>query len=233
MSRKPKSSPLEPPNTDPQVDTRNRLLKAAVLCFANKGFEGAGIREIAKMASANSALVQYHFGSKEGLYRASLGFLFDGCQAIQKLQPLAQNSTEAEAAAYLQTYIRAFLEELFADQDDQQGPEFRAAGHIFWTRELLHPDEERTKLVMDYVRPYVESLRSCLTVLRPDLSETEGFLSGCSIQAQILFFYRDTGALAKLRGKPFGPGDLDTLVSHITAFSLRGLDRAHLIAQGA
>lgn len=234
MTRKPKQTPPQDPNADAHLDTRNRLLKAAVLCFANKGFEGAGIREIAQMASANSALVQYYFGNKEGLYRASLNFLFEqSCRAVQKLEPLPSDRTQTEAAAHLQAYIRAFLEELFVYQNDTQAPEFRAAGQIFWTRELLHPDQERANLVLDYIRPYVENLTACLRVLRPDLSESERFLHGCSIQAQILFFYRDTGVLAKVRGKPFGPEDLETLVAHITQFSLRGLDLAHLITQGA
>ena len=57
-------------------DTRTRLLESAILHFAAKGFDGAGIREISKSARANSALVAYHFCGKEGLYLEALKAIF-------------------------------------------------------------------------------------------------------------------------------------------------------------
>ena len=58
--------------TDTAQVTRQRLLEAALILFAEKGFDGTGIREIAAQAKANSAMVQYHFGGKTGLYAAAL-----------------------------------------------------------------------------------------------------------------------------------------------------------------
>lgn len=54
------------------TDTAAKLLDAAVILFAEKGFAGVSIREVAQASSTNSALISYHFGSKEGLYRAVL-----------------------------------------------------------------------------------------------------------------------------------------------------------------
>jgi len=52
--------------------TRQRLLDAAGPIFAEKGFDGAHIREIVRAAGTNLGAVNRHFGSKRGLYREVL-----------------------------------------------------------------------------------------------------------------------------------------------------------------
>lgn len=49
--------------------TRDRLLGAAVKCFAKYGYEGTSFRQIAKEADASFQLIRYHFGSKDALWR--------------------------------------------------------------------------------------------------------------------------------------------------------------------
>ena len=52
--------------------TREKIIKAASRAFALNGYEGASIRTIVAEADVNQAAINYHFGSKEGLYRAVL-----------------------------------------------------------------------------------------------------------------------------------------------------------------
>lgn len=51
-------------------ETRREILKAAEQSFAMAGFIGATTREVAARAGVNVATLHYHFGNKEGLYRA-------------------------------------------------------------------------------------------------------------------------------------------------------------------
>lgn len=54
-------------------ETRQEILRAAAEAFAACGFVGATTRAVAAQASVNVATLHYHFGSKEGLYRAVIG----------------------------------------------------------------------------------------------------------------------------------------------------------------
>lgn len=60
------------PRDGTSAETRREILEAAEECFAASGFVGATTRHVASRASVNIATIHYHFGSKEGLYRAVL-----------------------------------------------------------------------------------------------------------------------------------------------------------------
>ncbi|PSW63481.1 TetR family transcriptional regulator [Photobacterium kishitanii] len=55
-----------------QGATKNRILDAAELLFAEHGFKETSLRAITTAASANLASVNYHYGDKKGLIRAVL-----------------------------------------------------------------------------------------------------------------------------------------------------------------
>lgn len=210
------------------LDTRQRLLEGAVLLFAQKGFDGVGIRELAQKAEANSALVHYYFGSKEGLYLAAMHFLFDReSNPVAKLPPppvLDEPEAHSRALDCLKGYIQAFLEELLACNHSGNGSrEWQSASHLFWTRELMEPAPGRVEIILNHIRPYADYLAACIRTLRADLDEEARFLMAGSIQSQILFFHRDMPMIALLRGAAYGPQDIGILVDHISAFSLAGL----------
>ena len=62
------------PSADP---TRDRIVAAAADLFSERSFDGATTREIAARAGVTQPLVNYHFRSKEELWRAAVDSLFD------------------------------------------------------------------------------------------------------------------------------------------------------------
>lgn len=60
-----------PANANPD-ETRRRLLDVALAQFAARGFDGASTRELAAAAGVNVATLNYYFGSKQGLYDATV-----------------------------------------------------------------------------------------------------------------------------------------------------------------
>jgi|SRR5947209_8596171 len=57
------------PKTD-DPEARAKILTAAEELFAEHGFAGVGVRQIAAAAGVNGAMIHYYFGNKENLYRA-------------------------------------------------------------------------------------------------------------------------------------------------------------------
>jgi TetR/AcrR family transcriptional regulator len=54
----------------------DRILAAAAVEFAERGFGGARVDRIARRARVNKAMLYYHFKSKQGLYRTLLRRMF-------------------------------------------------------------------------------------------------------------------------------------------------------------
>ena len=60
---------------------RARLLKAAMILFAAKGYAGTSVRDILKAAEVTAPALYYHFRSKEGL---SLALAHEGIERIER-----------------------------------------------------------------------------------------------------------------------------------------------------
>ena len=52
------------------TDKKEHIINKAIELFAEKGFEGTSIRDLAAKAEVNVAMVNYYFGSKEKLFEA-------------------------------------------------------------------------------------------------------------------------------------------------------------------
>jgi AcrR family transcriptional regulator len=66
--------------------SKHALVQAAEQLFAERGFAGAGTREIAAQAGVNQGLIRYHFGDKDGLWlhvcAAGFARLLTGLRAL-------------------------------------------------------------------------------------------------------------------------------------------------------
>ncbi|HNR49426.1 MAG TPA: TetR family transcriptional regulator [Bacteroidia bacterium] len=56
------------------TDKQIHILEAAEQLFADKGFEGTSVRDIAGKAGVNLAMISYYFGSKENLMDALIEY---------------------------------------------------------------------------------------------------------------------------------------------------------------
>lgn len=76
------------------IDKREHIITTAMKLFAEKGFEGTSIRDIASKAEVNIAMVNYYFGSKEKLFEAMVEHksLF----MREKLEEIAKDKTITE-----------------------------------------------------------------------------------------------------------------------------------------
>ena len=93
-------------STRPSRTTRAKIVRAASRAFAQHGYEGASIRTIVGQADVNQAAINYHFGSKEELFRAVLQTAL--C-ALVKDDDRASNPSTLSPEAALRRFVRRQL----------------------------------------------------------------------------------------------------------------------------
>jgi TetR/AcrR family transcriptional regulator len=85
--------------------TRSELLTTATRVFAELGFAGARIDEIALAAGVNKRMIYVYFGDKEGLYREVLASYFGQVAAALSLPAQTGMSPRAQAEAIIRSYF--------------------------------------------------------------------------------------------------------------------------------
>ena len=200
------------------LQTRGRLLDAAGAIFAAKGFHDATTAEICRVAKANIAAVNYHFGSKERLYVETWRHAFERSLAAHPPDGGVPPTAPAEERLHgqIQALLRRIMNPANLDFD---------IGH----REMNNP----TGLLAEVMRRSIDPLRRALqgvvrellgaraTDLRVRLCET-------SIHAQCfspltLDRHRRRHGNAKAFGPPPSAVDADVLAEHVFRFSLAGI----------
>lgn len=80
--------------SQPDLSTKQRILGAAELLFAEQGFDGTSLRRVTSTAGVNLAAVNYHFGSKDRLVEEVLRRRLDTLSAdrLERLQQLQQHA---------------------------------------------------------------------------------------------------------------------------------------------
>jgi len=63
-----------------KTDKKTSILEAAEKLFAAQGYEGTSTRQIAKEASANMSMINYYYGSKEGVFTEIMSNRIKGFQ---------------------------------------------------------------------------------------------------------------------------------------------------------
>lgn len=108
--------------------TKNRIIEAAGRLFAKRGYAETTSKEICETVGANMAAVNYHFGSRDGLYLAVLekvrDYLTDNDALVKRIQ------TTTDPREKLGFFIEVFLRPVF----ERQGWTVR-----LWARELVSP----------------------------------------------------------------------------------------------
>lgn len=64
--------------TSTTVQTKDRIIEAAIKLFNQKGFSGTSVREIAKEANVNVAHISYYFHGKGGLLEQLVSDFYEG-----------------------------------------------------------------------------------------------------------------------------------------------------------
>lgn len=130
-----------------QRDTRERLLDAAEHLFAEGGFDGVSIRDIATAADVNVAAVNYHFQGKDNLYREVLSRVVIGKRDryLAALQA-ARDRSPGNLELAVSTFFRQHFEDTLKTAE---GGNFLK----LLVREMHHGQPETSGLITDLLVP--------------------------------------------------------------------------------
>ncbi len=146
------------PRQTEQRDTRGAILAAGLDLFAERGFHGTSIRDIAKAVAISEASLYHHFASKELLLDAVL-FEPDahGRPAIAPpIPPPLQADTLAELAHWLDQMLQLVLDR-FADPNEvkrfrillSDGLRLAAVGKINYSDKMFAVRQVLLQLISD------------------------------------------------------------------------------------
>jgi len=140
------SSTTDERTTRPSADaTRERIIAAAVDRFADRSFEGATTREIAAAAGVSQPSLNYHFRSKDELWRAAVDSLFAQLDATMRTRIEGLRGVDLLTTAKLA--VRDFI--VFSAENPQL--------HRIITQESKGEGERIDWLVDVHIRPLYEA----------------------------------------------------------------------------
>ena len=87
--------------------TRNRILSAALQCFAEHGYEAASVSTISQQAGVSKGAFYHHFASKQALFAALLEEWLSGLDVQATLMATPATSPLASLGALVTTLQRA------------------------------------------------------------------------------------------------------------------------------
>ena len=225
---------------DHSTDTHQRLIEAALLTFAEKGFDGASVREIAQRAKANPAMIAYHFGSKDGLYEAAMRWVCsDFASRVQRMIEAACPEPTSDTAL---GSVRAIVGDLFksvvicghgqgqcigqglcSPEDRRRRGMLHDAGHRLWDQEMSNPRASLLDFIIEQIRVPMERIVACINLLRPELSGLELDTMLMGIHGAVFLFHKHYSFIEKIRGVAYSGDDLERMAEYFVDFCIRGL----------
>lgn len=137
-----------------QTNSKDQILKAAKIEFADRGFDGSRMETIARRAGVNKALLHYHFSTKENLYKEVLiQQTLVGIQLVERIKGLAGNlKLSPPEMLFLGINLLVYMH-------------FEAMDTHFWkiiSREMSENREHFKELIQDYLIPLHEAFENLI-----------------------------------------------------------------------
>ena len=135
------------PTRATQVMSREAIVHAAFAAFAQSGYDGVSLRQLATQCGVSDSLLHHYFGSKQHLWQQTADHFVTPLMAdlMRNLEALAQQS---DAASALRQNLPIALKRLVHDP----------VALTFIFREGEADNERSTYIRQTYMRPYLQRL---------------------------------------------------------------------------
>lgn len=211
----PKVAPRNrrPGRPEGQTNLADEILDAAEALFAELGYAGTTMRQVADQLGVTPAMIAYYFQNKDNLFRNV--FIRRGRRiASRRMERLAE--LQAQGGYGIEDLVRAFIQpsaELFGDEQGRAFLKLHARLHMepealsFELRSLVYDESTRA-----YAQAFAELL--------PGVSRREIFQRISLLIGAYLYAYSGTSRLDELLGnadREVTEGMFETIVAFGTA----------------
>ena len=200
-------------------DTSASILDAAEDLFSKHGFYGVTIREVAREAGVDTALVHYYFGSKRELFDA----------VFQRRAELWNNERVAAVDRYardagadgmtLEGLLEAFLRPPF-QWSLKGGP-----GWKHYSALVAQTNANPTfggETMARYFDPAIRRLIELIKQVLPDAREVDLYWAYHNLSGALTLTLGETGRLDRLSGGLCRSGDLESACDYMVRFAAAG-----------
>jgi AcrR family transcriptional regulator len=204
--------------------TRERILDAAEHLFAEHGFDGVSMRAIAAEARAQLALIHYHFGSKEDLYRAVWDRRYD-----QTAELWRERAGGIDFDRPTEAVLRDVVANALCTVSAMKEPEGCSFAQIV-AREAADPKEGARGVLSVHMDPQAKAVLSTLRRALPRLSDVELAWGYQFMQGVFLNHVCDVGRISRISDGAARSRDVDSALPHMIDFIVGGfmaLDARH------
>lgn len=200
---------------------RESILANAERMFADRGYAGTTLREIADASRVTQALINYYFGSKFALFqevylRRAVEVARERLINLENLEQLEAVTGEPPA---VEDVVRAFLEPTLALRATPEGRNFLRLQSRLHTEPPHLSYKLRTEAYDRSTRDYVRLLRK----VRPELSALDAYWRVTMMIGTYLYAFSDTHRMEELAGSDYDPTDSASVLEQVTRFLAGGL----------
>lgn len=203
--------------------TRIRIVEAAEAEFADHGFDGVSVRQIALRADVPVALINYHFGSKEGLYRA----IFEMRAPMivdQRLAGLRLAEMEPDTERKVEMIVKAVL----VPNLHMRSTEKNSSYARILAREVSDPKSHNRKVIAEFFDPIAHKVMEALRRALPERTIEEINWGYQAMLGAMVYTMADTGRISRLSGGLCDPEDEMATATYLVALFKAALLHAHV-----
>jgi len=199
-------------------ETREAILNAAEDLFSKHGFYGVTIREVAREAGVDTALVHYYFGAKKELFDA----VFIRRAEVWNSERVAAVARYAEAAGdamTLEGLFEAFLRPPF-QWSLKGGPGWKHYAALVAQTNANPAFGGET--MARYFDPAIRRLLELVKRIHPEARDQDVYWAWHNLSGALTLTLGETGRLDRLSGGLCKSGDLDSACDYMVRFAAAG-----------
>jgi len=197
---------------------RERILVAAEELFAEFGFDGVSLRQIAARADVPVGLASYHFATKLGIYRAVFE-LRTPVVVEQRRAGLALAVLEEDSERRLEMIIKAIVLPML---------NLRAAEHhnhfgVLLAREVNDPRSIERGIIHEMIDPIAKIVIEHFRILLPHRSTAQIHWAYQVMVGAMTFAMSDAGRISRLSNGAADPDDPAATMRYLLEIMMHGL----------